>query len=45
MQTYIGKELPQQLFEEFKFLDSKRVSISGHSMGGHGALILVCRHP
>ncbi|KAF8430498.1 Alpha/Beta hydrolase protein [Terfezia claveryi] len=45
MQTYVSKELPQQLFEEFKLLDSKRVSISGHSMGGHGALILFLKNP
>jgi len=45
MQTYVNKELPEQLFEEFKILDPRRVSISGHSMGGHGALISFLKHP
>ncbi|WP_028998334.1 S-formylglutathione hydrolase [Azohydromonas australica] len=26
-------------------VDSKRIGISGHSMGGHGALVLALRHP
>lgn len=42
MYTYVNDELPTALFEEFKVLNSKRVAVSGHSMGGHGALILVC---
>jgi len=42
MYSYITEELPTQLFEQFgKELDGGRVSISGHSMGGHGALTLV----
>jgi S-formylglutathione hydrolase len=41
METYVTKELPEAVFAEFKELDSGRVSISGHSMGGHGALTLV----
>lgn len=41
MYTYITKELPEALFSSFKELDSKNVSITGHSMGGHGALTLV----
>ena len=41
MYSYITEELPKALFEEFKELDNSRVSITGHSMGGHGALTLV----
>ena len=41
MYSYITEELPKALFSEFKELDSSRVSITGHSMGGHGALTLV----
>lgn len=41
MYTYITKELPEALFASFKELDGSRVSITGHSMGGHGALTLV----
>ena len=42
MYTYITEELPQTVFEAFKDqIDSSRVSITGHSMGGHGALTLV----
>ena len=43
MYTYVTEELPALLFQSFKQLDSSRVSITGHSMGGHGALTLVCR--
>jgi len=45
MQTYVNKELPELLFEEFKVLDPQRVSIFGHSMGGHGALISFLKYP
>lgn len=41
MYTYITEELPKALFSSFSQLDSSRVSITGHSMGGHGALTLV----
>lgn len=41
MYSYITKELPEALFSSFQELDSSRVSITGHSMGGHGALTLV----
>ena len=42
MYSYITDELPKALFDQFKQLDDSRVSITGHSMGGHGALTLVC---
>ncbi|KAM7220748.1 Alpha/Beta hydrolase fold [Rhypophila decipiens] len=49
METYITRDLPDQLFgdEEFgKYLDGeKKVSITGHSMGGHGALSLYLKYP
>lgn len=45
MESYITSELPRALFSSFPELDSSRVSISGHSMGGHGALTLFLKHP
>ena len=41
MYSYITDELPKALFGAFEQLDANRVSITGHSMGGHGALTLV----
>ena len=43
MYSYITDELPNAIFSQFKELDSSRVSITGHSMGGHGALTLVSK--
>lgn len=43
MYSYITSELPRTVFENFKQVDGERVSIFGHSMGGHGALTLVSR--
>lgn len=48
METYLTEELPTALFGSDEFgpkLDGSRVSIAGHSMGGHGALTLYLRHP
>jgi S-formylglutathione hydrolase len=45
MESYITSELPEALFASFPNLDSKRVSITGHSMGGHGALTLFLKNP
>lgn len=45
MESYITKELPEALFSQFKELDSSKVSITGHSMGGHGALTLFLKNP
>jgi S-formylglutathione hydrolase len=45
MYTYITEELPKALFSSFEQLDSSRVSITGHSMGGHGALTLFLKNP
>ncbi|PBP28963.1 carbohydrate esterase family 1 protein [Diplocarpon rosae] len=45
MESYITSELPKALFSSFSELDSSRVSITGHSMGGHGALTLFLKNP
>ncbi|KAF1815713.1 putative esterase [Eremomyces bilateralis CBS 781.70] len=45
MYSYIADELPKALFSSFPELDSSKVSITGHSMGGHGALTLFLRNP
>ena len=45
MERYITDELPKALFSQFKELDGSRVSITGHSMGGHGALTLFLKNP
>ena len=43
MEAYVVRDLVQSL-ETFP-LSSTRCGISGHSMGGHGALTLALRHP
>ncbi|PMD66431.1 esterase [Hyaloscypha bicolor E] len=45
MESYITSELPKALFASFPELDPSRVSITGHSMGGHGALTLFLKNP
>lgn len=45
MYSYVTQELPSTVFESFPQLDSGRVSITGHSMGGHGALTLFLKNP
>ncbi|KAF2771045.1 S-formylglutathione hydrol [Teratosphaeria nubilosa] len=45
MYSYITEELPGALFSHFQELDGSRVSITGHSMGGHGALTLFLKNP
>lgn len=45
MYSYITQELPKVVFGEFSQIDSLSVSISGHSMGGHGALSLYLKNP
>jgi len=50
METWLTSELPSVLFNDEEYgrkynLDPDRVSITGHSMGGHGALSLYLRHP
>lgn len=43
MYSYITKELPEVLAP--LGLDFKRWSITGHSMGGHGALTIYLKDP
>ena len=45
MYSYVTQELPATVFKSFPELDSKRISITGHSMGGHGALTLFLKNP
>lgn len=44
MWDYIATDLPSLLFNNFA-LDEDAQSITGHSMGGHGALTLAMAHP
>jgi S-formylglutathione hydrolase len=44
MESYVAGELPELLASAFP-LDLGRQGITGHSMGGHGALTLALRHP
>ncbi|KAJ1798575.1 hypothetical protein LPJ59_002407 [Coemansia sp. RSA 2399] len=44
MYSYVQIEL-QNLVNECFFVDGLRVAIFGHSMGGHGALVLSMRNP
>lgn len=44
MWSYITRELPALVGEHFA-ADMNRKGITGHSMGGHGALTIALRHP
>jgi S-formylglutathione hydrolase len=44
MYDYTRDELPRLIEQAFP-VDGSRVGISGHSMGGHGALVLALRNP
>ena len=44
MWDYVTEELPALLFENFA-IDEARQSITGHSMGGHGALTIAMNLP
>ncbi|WP_223968947.1 S-formylglutathione hydrolase [Bradyrhizobium sp. RD5-C2] len=44
MWSYVTEELPKLIAEQFP-VDTKRQSILGHSMGGHGALTVALRYP
>ena len=44
MYDYVTRELPELLFENFPG-DRSRQGITGHSMGGHGALTLGLKNP
>ncbi len=45
MRSYIERELPELISTEFPMADLGRQSITGHSMGGHGALTIALRNP
>lgn len=45
MASYVGDELPALLAAHLPAVDTSRLSIMGHSMGGHGALTLALRRP
>lgn len=45
MDRYITDELPKLIASNFKAADLGRQGITGHSMGGHGALTLHLKHP
>ena len=45
MWTYVTQELPALLAADFPMLDLSAQAITGHSMGGHGALTVALRHP
>jgi len=42
MESYVAEELPRLLAGRFA-LDPERLGLCGHSMGGHGALVLALR--
>ena len=44
MWSYITDELPALIADEYP-VDMERQAITGHSMGGHGALTIALRHP
>jgi S-formylglutathione hydrolase len=45
MRSYIEDELPALIATEFPMADLTRQGITGHSMGGHGALTIALRNP
>jgi S-formylglutathione hydrolase len=44
MDSYVSQELPAVIAANFA-VDTQRAGIFGHSMGGHGALVLALRNP
>ena len=44
MDDYVSKELPEVLNALFT-VDTSNAAITGHSMGGHGALTLHLKNP
>ena len=45
MRSYVEEELPALIAAEFPMADMARQGISGHSLGGHGALTIALRNP
>ncbi|MBD8699408.1 S-formylglutathione hydrolase [Sphingomonas sp. CFBP 13714] len=45
MKRYVEDELPALIAAEFPMADMTRQGVTGHSMGGHGALTIALRNP
>jgi S-formylglutathione hydrolase len=45
MYSYVTRELPAVVAARFHAADTSREGITGHSMGGHGALTIALRNP
>jgi S-formylglutathione hydrolase len=45
MYSYVTQELRNVINENFPAVDPSRTGITGHSMGGHGALVAFLRNP
>lgn len=45
MFSYVTDELPAVIKANFPLIDTTNAAISGHSMGGHGALICALKRP
>lgn len=45
MFSYVTKEIREVVERNFSFVDGNRSGITGHSMGGHGALICFLKNP
>jgi S-formylglutathione hydrolase len=45
MESYVTEDLLETVSSNFPQIDTARTGITGHSMGGHGALTLALKHP
>ncbi|CAE7853466.1 ESD, partial [Symbiodinium microadriaticum] len=45
MYSYVTQELPEVIASNFPQIDVNTMSITGHSMGGHGALTIALKNP
>lgn len=45
MYDYVVNELPALIAAQFPKLDTSKASIMGHSMGGHGAIVIALKNP
>ncbi|MGI9246094.1 MAG: S-formylglutathione hydrolase, partial [Steroidobacteraceae bacterium] len=45
MYSYVTRELPEFIAAQLANADTSRQSLTGHSMGGHGALVCALRNP
>ncbi len=44
MYSYVTQELPEVIAANFEQVDVTNMSITGHSMGGHGALTIALKN-